>query len=803
MTIFNNRNIQYIFITICLMVWYACAPAASLQPPLLDYVLQFGGEQYALAPDSASLKLGTSFTMMGWFYFDKITNSSILMGHMNNPWSQAPYIGQVLTIRSDGLLEFQISDGSSTTVVTDPDPLATGEWVHIAAVLDAGTMRLYINGVEVGNTAFTGTPTATVTRFSIGMGSTEEPSPACCAGFSGYISQISVWSAGLNATQIQSIAHNGLTGSETGLIAYWKLDDQPESYVARDYGPNALDLRLDQNSYQPFWADTHPLQYPMSAVANPYFKVTEYDWPEEASLSQAHGEDIYILDLDNDGFKDVIVGNVGNGELEPLRVLRNNGDLTFTDVTDTKLGVVNTIIPRRGRVADFNGDGLDDLYIADTGPDISPVLGHQNTLLLGNATGMMTNASSTNLPIIDDADHGLDSGDINGDGSVDLFAGQQGRPCCTFEEQGPEIFINNGAGQFTLQKNRLPSSQLLSVADVVQLLDVDRDGAPEVFLAVEYPGGTPYFPRSAMVMLKNDGKGNFSFPGSGDMIDNEFYYSATKNAIAFASADVNNDGRMDLIASYVIGSYAGTGMWLFINNGDGTFTTIDNAFPSKYFDIDGNNLWLDYLRTGDFNHDGWVDVYSEGSEAGDFLFLNNGDNTFTNASDILSPKINAWGSASNVADLNNDGRLDIIAVTRGKLQVLENMRDYSSGAPPVSTPSAPSLAANGSQSNLIQGHNLSWSETTPAYAFDIQIASDAGFTDIVFQRKDYTGLTIAPAGLSAGQTYYWRMRSKNTRGYSAWSETQSFSVSADDSNSSIIQLLIMIKKLQHSQGTTL
>ena len=103
--------------------------------------------------------------------------------------------------------------------------------------------------------------------------------------------------------------------------------------------------------------------------------------------------------------------------------------------------------------------------------------------------------------------------------------------------------------------------------------------------------------------------------------------------------------------------------------------------------------WIIYLRAGDFNHDGWVDIFAEGQEAGDFLFLNNGNNTFTNASYILTPKINAWGSGSNIADLNNDGKLDIFAVTHKKIQVLENIRDYSTGTTPVSVPSPPNLVS--------------------------------------------------------------------------------------------------------------
>ena len=286
-------------------------------------------------------------------------------------------------------MEFDLSDGTNSSAVTYPTPVSTGNWIHIAAVLDSDTMKFFINGEEIGEEPFTGTPTQNVTRFSVGNGATKDPSPAYESGMTGFISQVSVWNKGLTQSEIQNLAANGLTGSESDLIAYWKLDDEPESYVVKDYGPNSLDLRLDQNSYRPLWSDTHPLQYPMDAVDSPYFKVTEYDWTEESSNNIGSTQDIYMLNLDNDNFKDAIVTDVdfGNYTEQKVRALKNNGNLTFTDFTDTKLGNVNTIFARFGKVTDFNGDNIDDLMMADTGPDVPPQIGRQNTLLLGNLSG--------------------------------------------------------------------------------------------------------------------------------------------------------------------------------------------------------------------------------------------------------------------------------------------------------------------------------------------------------------------------------------------------------------------------------
>jgi len=765
---------------ILVTIGFCASLSHALEPLVNDYVLRFNVDRYALAPDDEQLKLGDSFTMMGWFFWDEEVKDATLMGQLSANWPEWPDFAQILQTRyGDGVIEFGVSDGTEVLIISATEPTPVGEWVHLAAVLDGGWMRLFINGAEVSNGPFSGSPVSDVARFSIGSGVNSGPYTAG-SRFNGFISEVSVWTKGLSLGEIQNAATVGLTGNEDGLVAYWKLDDQPESFVVQDYSGNGLDMRLDQSVEGPYWARWRPLQYPMEAVENPYFEVIEFDWPGATSIIEHSLSDMYIIDLNNDGLDDIVISQSVWPDFPELSLiaLRNQGDLTFTEFTDSKLGSVNTITARQGRVSDYDGDGLDDLFLIDTGSDVPPFPGWQNTLLLGNADGLIRDVSSTHLPLLNDLNHGLDIGDIDGDGDIDIFTGQQPAywiaPWFSFEGSKPEIFINDGTGQFTLERERLPESEQLHAAPAVGLLDADRDGFPDVFFSHQAMYDTVGDGRNPIVRLKNDGTGSFEFPNSGDIIDNEFFHLPDWMGVEMASVDVNNDGYLDLLIAYQGVPDDGGGIWLFLNNQDDTFTKIENAFPSEYFDVIHSGWWIIYLRTADFNGDGWIDVHGEGVAIGDYLFLNNGDNTFTNASSILSPKVNTSNSISNVLDIDNDGRLDILSVADGKIQVLRNVRDFSTGAPYTPVPTAPML---GAVESIQVGEKLSWQDTGTAYAFDLEIASDPEFEDIVYQRSEYTGLSIEPANLQEGATYYWRVRGINTQGTGLWSEGSDFEVS--------------------------
>lgn len=100
----------------------------------------------------------------------------------------------------------------------------------------------------------------------------------------------------------------------------------------------------------------------------------------------------------------------------------------------------------------------------------------------------------------------------------------------------------------------------------------------------------------------------------------------------------------------------------------------------------------------------------------------------------------------------------------------------------TTTPIPPVLAQPADKATNLptQATVLQWSTTASAAVFDVQVASDAAFTRTVL-RDSLLGGSITSrtlTNLTAGSTYYWRIRSKNNIGSSAWSDARSFTTQA-------------------------
>ena len=158
-------------------------------------------------------------------------------------------------------------------------------------------------------------------------------------------------------------------------------------------------------------------------------------------------------DLNGDGLADAVVTRIEYPTAHithPLGVFLADGHGGFTDGSSMFDGPVpRTEHGRQIVIADFNGDGRNDIFVADHGYDADPFPGYPNTLGLSTPAGKLVDASA-NLPAESGFSHSATAADIDHDGDLDLYVGNL---CCN--PPPPEILLNDGLGHFTLAANRL------------------------------------------------------------------------------------------------------------------------------------------------------------------------------------------------------------------------------------------------------------------------------------------------------------------------------------------------------------
>ncbi|MFT6244026.1 MAG: hypothetical protein ACJA0U_001645 [Salibacteraceae bacterium] len=147
--------------------------------------------------------------------------------------------GYVLRAGANGTLSFNFSLGAAWTELNSaPGAMVIGQWYHVAGTFDGTTMKIYINGVEVGAQAAsgivnTGTYDLTIGRAAYTIGGTRY--------FDGMIDEVRVWSEGLPQSSILDYMCQKVTASHpqyASLGGYWNFD---AAGIAADSSPNGND----------------------------------------------------------------------------------------------------------------------------------------------------------------------------------------------------------------------------------------------------------------------------------------------------------------------------------------------------------------------------------------------------------------------------------------------------------------------------------------------------------------------------------------------------------------------------------
>lgn len=288
--------------------------------------------------------------------------------------------------------------------------------------------------------------------------------------------------------------------------------------------------------------------------------------------------------------------------------------------------------------ADYNGDGFDDVIIIDSED-------YHTSLFTNNGDG--TFSENTNNAIYDNEGPSIACtwGDYNNDGHVDLYicntAGNGAGASVNF------LYRNDGDGIFTkIDQGQIVTDQGWSLG--ATWADYDNDGFLDLYVSNFTEENCLYH---------NNGDESFTKITEGEMVTDNF------NTYSASWSDYDNDGFQDLfVVNFYYSQLPGQNDCLYHNNGDGTFTKNTSTLIANDLALSQGASW------GDFNNDGWLDLFVTVNNFADidhnFLYRNNGAGDFT----LVSASPSTDGSASFGSawlDMNNDGFLDLTVSNNG------------------------------------------------------------------------------------------------------------------------------------------
>lgn len=375
-------------------------------------------------------------------------------------------------------------------------------------------------------------------------------------------------------------------------------------------------------------------------------------------------------DFNGDGKTDILVVRSNTVDMgvsaSPLQVLLGDGAGGFVDGSAAVFGAIPSInyVPRIF-AADFNKDGVSDIFAPDFGVDAPPFPGGQNSLYLSSrATGTITSATAT-LPQGLRQNHGTSVGDINKDGFPDLLVN------ALHESTGnaDQLLVNDGTGHFKVSQNLLPASMTRTGYNAghtwSMMRDLNGDGYDDIVLGTWDPNPLP-----SQVVL-NDGHGSFAsatpvnLPRSG--INKEV-------VIGIETINLNGDALPDLMLSLTNGGdfsefYTTPYLQLLVNDGNGKFHDETQArLPqSTATRPAGSANWYLSASAMDVNGDGFQDIVVDGAaSATSKVYLNDGSGKFALGWESVP------GAHIVAGDFNGDGRPDLMEASHSGFTVLFN-----------------------------------------------------------------------------------------------------------------------------------
>jgi len=195
-----------------------CVGTSPVIPGGGSLLLNGGG--YIEVPDDSSLDLeGNQLTLESWVYIQSYAGDyREIIGKIG--WSNSSSWGYNMHINDGGGLHFNFVNTSGTSYpINSPNPIGNNEWHHVAAIYSGTLIRLYVDGEEVASMSALGDIRQSTYSVRIGAWWGSDPNY-----FNGMLDELRVWNYARSQDQIQSAMLTELSGTELGLMGYWKFD---------------------------------------------------------------------------------------------------------------------------------------------------------------------------------------------------------------------------------------------------------------------------------------------------------------------------------------------------------------------------------------------------------------------------------------------------------------------------------------------------------------------------------------------------------------------------------------------------
>jgi enediyne biosynthesis protein E4 len=397
-------------------------------------------------------------------------------------------------------------------------------------------------------------------------------------------------------------------------------------------------------------------------------------------LPETMGPGVAFIDYDNDGWPDIFLVNgmdwAGHAQKHTTpKLYHNNHDGTFTDVTH-KAGLDVEMFGMGVAVGDYDNDGYDDLFVTALG---------QSHLFQNNGNGTFTDVTqkaglagprefSTSAAWVDyDKDGHLDlvvANYVQWSLEGDLYCTLDGKnkSYCTpesYKGTSVRLWHNRGDGTFEDATQKAGLTDATSKTLGIAVLDFDNDGWPDLLFSNDTQPNKLY---------RNNGNGTFSEKGvvAGIAFSED---GVARAGMGVDAADYDHSGATSILitnfANQMLSLYHNEGKGLFIDEAPrseiGHATLLTLGFGCFFFDYDLDG-WPDILIAN-----GHIDAEIQRVQPNvkysmpPHLFRNMGKGQFAEVTKSMGPAFAAprVGRGAAYADINNDGRLDLLLSTNG------------------------------------------------------------------------------------------------------------------------------------------